>query len=169
MKNKKGITIVSLVVTITILLLLSTVTINVTLDTYRMANVQSYIAKMRVIQGKVDNISGETSDVSGYGFQKLSDLQATDQETYQEFLDKITNPTKYHIDVNTSWNASLDTDVNNYYYFDEKDLEKIGLKNQDVVIVINFATRNVISKKGVEYKGKSYYRQYDLQGGDQLH
>ena len=169
MKNKKGITMVSLVVTITILLLLSTVTINVTLDTYRMANVQNYIAKMKVIQGKVDNISAETSDVSSYGFQKLSDLQTTNPETYQEFLDKITNPAKYHIDVNSSWNASFDTDVNNYYYFDEKDLEKIGLKNQDVVVVINFATRNVISKKGVEYKGDTYYRQYDLQGGDQLH
>lgn len=169
MKNKNGITIVSLVVTITILLLLSTVTINVTLDTYRMANVQSYIAKMKVIQGKVDNISAETNDVSGYGFQKLSDLQTTDNATYQTFLNILSNPTSYNIDTTKSWNDALDSDVNHYYYFEAKDLEKIGLKNQDVVVVINFATRNVISKKGVEYKGKTYYRQYDLQGGDELH
>ncbi len=169
MKNKNGITMISLVVTITILLLLSTVTITITFDTYHMANVQSYIGKMKVIQGRVDNISAETNDVSSYGFRKLSDLQTTDNATYQTFLNILSNPTSYNIDTAKSWNDTLDTDANHYYYFEGKDLEKIGLKNQDVVVIINFETRNVISKIGVKYKDKVYYRQYDIAGGEELH
>ena len=99
---------------------------------------------------------------------KLTDLATTDAETYQLFADRIANPQNYNIDTSNSWDNELDADSNNYYYFSPKDLEKIGLKNQDMTVVINFKTRNVIAKKGVEKEGKTYYRQYDLAGGDIL-
>lgn len=87
---------------------------------------------------------------------------------YQFFSDVIANPLNYNIDTSNSWDNNLDSDSNNYYYFSPKDFEKIGLKNQKMSVVINFKTRNVISKKGVKDKGKMYYRQYDLSGGEEL-
>lgn len=100
--------------------------------------------------------------------KKLSDLATTDVENYQFFSDMIANPQNYNIDISNSWDNALDSDINNYYYFSEKGLEKIGLKNQNRTVIINFKTRNVIEKKGVKYKDKRYYRQYDLSGGEKL-
>lgn len=166
MKNQKGITMVSLVVAIVVLFLISSVTINLSMDTYHIANIQSFISKMKVIQGKVDNIAQETDDVSSYGFQRLTDI--SDEETYQTFLDIISNPSKYNIDTSVSWNSESDSNPENYYYFKENDMEKMGLKNQDLTVIINFATRNIISKNGVLYKNKVYYRQYDVLDGYKL-
>ena len=168
MKNNSGITMVSLVVTIVILFLLASISINVGTESYNMMKIQSFISKMKVIQGKVDNIAEETDDWSDYGFEKLNDKSGDDD--YAFFLDVISNPENYNIDTSNSWNNTLDSDINNYYYFKKDDLEKIGLKNQDATVIINFKTRNVIALKGVknEDDNKKYYRQYDLPGGDSL-
>lgn len=168
MKNQKGITMVILVVTIILLLLLSGVTMTVSLQSLHMANVQSYVSKMKVIQGKVDNFVQETTDIESQGFQKLSDLAMSDKETYDSFLQILANPADYSIDVTKSWDNALDSDVNQYYYFSAKDLEKLGLKNQDLEVIVNFETRNIISGNGIEYQGKTYYRQYEITLGDEL-
>ncbi len=168
MKNENGITMVSLVITILILLMLSTVTFNVGFQMFHMSNMQNFVGKMKVVQSKVDNLIEEKKDIEEYGFTKLSDLEMTDNETYKQFADMLANPEKYNIDVTNSWDSLLDVDKENYYYFEPDDLEKLGLKNQDVTVIINFETRNVIARNGVEYENKMYYRQYDLVAGDRL-
>ena len=125
MKNQKGITMISLVITIVILFLLATVSINLSFDTYSVANIQGFISKMKVIQGKVDNIAEETEDVDSLSYQKLINL--SDEETYDKFLNIISHPEKYNIDTEISWNSELDSDPKNYYYFKENDLEQLGL------------------------------------------
>ena len=168
MKNQKGITMVLLVVTIILLLLLSGITMTVSFQSFDMANVQAYVSKMKVIQGKVDNFVQEAPEIENQEFQKLSELSATDDATYNAFVEMLSNPAKYNIDVTKSWENALDADVNNYYYFTAKDLEKFGLKNQDMDVIVNFQTRNIISRKGIQYKGKTYYRQYDAPLGEKL-
>lgn len=168
MKNQNGITMVILVLTIILLLLLSGITVTVSLQSFHMANVQAYVSKMKVIQGKVDNLAQENVDVEAQGFQKLSELEAKDTATYDAFLQMLSNPSAYDIDVTKSWDNILDADVNQYYYFSAKDLEKLGLKNQDMDVIVNFQTRNIISRKGIAYNGKTYYRQYDINLGEKL-
>lgn len=168
MKKDNGVTMISLVATIAILLLLSTVSYNVGTEAFDMIKVQGFISKLKVIQGKVDNISAETDDVSSYGFTPLTMLQASNPETYNFFVDIILSPTKYNIDTSNSWNSSEDIKVNNYYYFKDDDLKLLGLKNQEIEVIINFKTRNIIAKKGVKKDDKMYYRQYDLSAGESL-
>lgn len=168
MKKNNGITLISLVVTIVILLLISTVTINVGMDSYNLIAVENFTSKLKIIQAKVDNIAEENEDINNYGFTKLSDISGTDQQTYNLFYDIITNPTNYNINTDESWDDESDGNIENYYYFTQDDLEKIGLKNQEISVIINFETRNVIAKKGVKKDDKTYYRQYDLSGGDKL-
>ena len=72
MKNKNGVTMISLVVTILILLLLSTVTVNVGIETYDMIKVENFKSELEVIQGKVDNIAQETDDVSSLRIDKTN-------------------------------------------------------------------------------------------------
>lgn len=168
MKNQNGITMVILVVTIILLLLLSGITMTASFQSFDIANVQAYVSKMKVIQGKVDNFVQEASDIESQGFQKLSELSATDHAIYDAFAKMLSNPAEYNIDVTKSWDNALDTDVGHYYYFTAKDLEKLGLKNQDMEVIVNFQTRNIISRKGIQYKGKTYYRQYDVPLGEEL-
>lgn len=166
MKKNNGITMISLMVTIVILMIISSITINLSLDAYHMVKVQDFIAKMSVIQGKVDQIAEETNDVSQNGFRKLSTLGESDNNL---FLKILQDPTEYNINISKSWNNELDTNPDNYYYFTPNDLDtKLGLKDQDMSVIINFKTRNVISGKGVKINKKIYFRQYDLEGGDTL-
>lgn len=163
MRKNQGITLISLVITIVILLLLSSITITIGTDAYDMVKVQNFISKMKVIQGKVDDIAEEIDDVSSYGFTKLSEVGDT------KFSDMVQHPENYNIDTNHSWNNELDGSIENYYYFTETDLEnQLGLKDQDMTVIINFKTRNIIAKKGVNQNKKWYYRAYDLKGGEQL-
>ena len=166
MKNEKGITLTSLMAMILVLLLLSSITIKMGTESYDVMKANLYVSKLQVIQGKVDNIVEENSNISDLGFTTLKSIEGT--EDYNVFANIIENPSKYNIDTEKSWDDALDSDIDNYYYFTASDLEKIGLSNQDVTVVINFETRNVIEKNGFEDEGKTYYRQYDLAGGEQL-
>ena len=169
MKKNKGITLISLVIVILNLFILSSVTIQVGIRVYNEAKVENYISKLKVIQAKVDNLAEETDDVSSYGFLKLRDAQSIDPEGFQRFNSIIQDPNKYNIQEGTSWNSDLDALIDNYYYFSPKDLEeKLGLKNQDMTVAINFKTRNVIAKSSLKIDDKFYHRQYDIERGSQL-
>ena len=166
MKKNNGITLISVVVTILILIIISTVTMTVGKESYNFIKTENYINKLKIIQGKVDNITEEGSNFDYSQFTTLSSISGTDD--YTLFSNIISNPANYNIDTSKSWDNTYDGDVANYYYFTEKDLEKIGLKNQDMIVIINFKTRNIISQTPVKSKGKKYYRQYDILGGEHL-
>ena len=157
MKKNNGITMISLTITIVILVILSSITVMVNLDAYNITKVQNFIAKMKAIQTRVDHIA-EQNNVGEYA--------EITEEKKQVFSNIIAADT---IDKKNSWNEELDSNIENYSYFTPQDLAKeIGLKDQDIAVFINFKTRNVIAEKGVKRDGKIYYRQYDLEGGDQL-
>lgn len=167
MRNNKGMSMISLVLAMIIMVLLSAITVDVGVQAYNSIRVQNFISQLKVIQGKVDQVSEEEIDFSA--FVKLTDIKNADIETYTKFESIITNPREYNIDTNYSWDDSSDYDLKNYYYFTPESLEsKLGLKDQSLHVIINFETRNVIAKKGVNRDGIYYYRQYDLPGGNQL-
>lgn len=166
MKKSQGITLISLVVTVVIMIIISSVSIQVSVRVYNDAKVENYITKLKVVQSKVDNLVEETDDVSSYEFIPLTTIEAIDANAFTIFTDVIANPQKYNI--NSSWNEESDKKIENYYYFDKDELEKLGLKNQDITVAINFETRNVIAKESLKLNGKVYHRQYDLSGGEKL-
>ena len=159
MRKNKGITMMSLVITIVVLLLLSTMTINLSFDAYNIVKEQNFVAKMKVIQSKVDNIAEEMDNASEYG-SRVGDKESV--------LSKII--ASETINKNNSWDNELDSNPEHYSYFTPETLEtQLGLKDQDMAVFINFKTRNVISEKGVKKDKKIYYRQYDLENGENLH
>ena len=171
MKKNKGVTLISLVITVIILFILSSISIQVSTGVYNVIKVQNYIAKMKVIQSGVDNFVQEYSEnvdtvLASKGFSKLE----ADDENFQDFIEDNEIDVEYlNIDTTDSWNNEIDSNPENYYYFSAKNLEEcFGLKAQNLDVIINFKTRNVISIKGVKQGDNTYYRQYDLKGGDQL-
>jgi len=165
MKNNKGITLMSLVIAILLLFIISSVAVNTGINVYNQIRVENFISKMKLIQAKVDNISEETNDFSSYDFTKLTEGTLE----YKSFEAILKEPEKYNINTSKSWNSELDSNIENYYYFSASDVEKkLGVKDIEEPVIINFETRNVISRDGVLKDKQYYYRQYDLSGGDQL-
>lgn len=160
MKNNKGITLISLSITIFILLLLSSTLIISTRGAYSVVKTQDFISKMKIIQARVDNIAEEDNFV----FPTELKMNSTN-EFYSDF-NNIINDLKD--DQNkTSWVSSpeeiSDEEITNYYCFTPRDLnEKLGIKDVNSTVIINFATRNVIALKGVKIDEKTYYRQCDI-------
>ena len=62
MKNNKGITLISLTVTVFILLLLASTLILSSRGSYSIIKVQNFISKMKIIQAKVDELNKENAD-----------------------------------------------------------------------------------------------------------
>jgi len=142
--NQKGITVISLVITIVIMLILASVTIYVGTDSIEHTKMVSFVSSMQLIQKKVEKIV-EEGNYMGYG----ADL-TTEQETELKNILEI-------------------EDVSNFKYFDSHSIkEQLGIENIEDEIVINFITREVISLLGFEYEGVMYYSQYNLPGGQKL-
>ncbi len=181
MKNQKGITLISLIVTIILLFVLASITTSAGLESYRTMQVQTFVAKMKVVQSKVSQIkadyknwkpeAGQDETIHTYcadvlHFTSTSALPENDQKAFSRIIANIsaTNP--------TSWSKE-DEVLANYFYFDTDTINsKLGLKNvDDLSIIINFETGNIIDRRGVINPKKTnsrIYRQYDYSGGDQL-
>ena len=157
MKNNKGITLITLSITILILLLLSSTLILSTRDTYSVIKLQNFISKMKIIQAKVDEVSENDS------YEPPEELKMDETNgQYSEFLNIITKLKEDGV-------ISESEDLNDYYCFNSNALkQEFGLKDIDLTVIINFDTRNVISANGVTVDGKTYYRQYDIDSGENL-
>lgn len=184
MKNENGVTLVALVTTIILIFIIASVATSTSLTSYKLMKVQNFVAKMQVIQEKVNNTMEEYENWKVQMYNK-PDEDKTMQKYYTDTLkfspasscayvsdfNKIIDLLKADSTIK-SWQLS-DENIANYYYFSPDDLKtKLGLKDMsDMYVIINFATGNVIEKTGVQDPDdneKRIYRQYDHASGTQL-
>lgn len=149
--SNKGITLVALAITIIMLAILTSVTINVGTGTYREMQLQGYVAKMNMIQSRVNVISqkienGDTSynDVG----EDISSLSQTQKNK-----------------INTILNG---TSSDGFKYYNQSSLKELGLDKIDEDVIINLNTRIIYSIIGIKYEGTMYYNQYNLPNGVQV-
>ncbi|MBR3697286.1 MAG: hypothetical protein IKM97_03355 [Clostridia bacterium] len=162
MKTQKGITLISLVVTIIVIVIISTVTIFNGIETYENANIEIFIAKMKIIQEAVDKLCNEytVQEINSMGTSAPSDAK----EVLSEVIEEGAN-----LELKYWYKDAGDEAEENYRYFSIDDISTIlGIKDFDTGIFFNPRTRNVIAISGIKYDGKNYYRQYDLKGGQTL-
>lgn len=150
--NQKGVTLITLVITIIIMFILAAVTIEVGTEDVDFSKRMSFLAYMQTIQTKVDMIA-QNEDYLNYG----EALSSNNKSKLQAILN--------------SGNESFITKINSSYlrYFDSNHISSdLGVDNIDDEIVVDFNTREVISLNGVKYENKKYYTQYYLPGGQTL-
>lgn len=163
-----GITLISLVVTMIVLLLIASISVKVSIGVYQNVIIESYIAKMKIIQSGVDNFVSSNNDVASKlsGVPKLSnssDMADTFIKNGKIDVDGL------NIDIYTSWNSGSDNTPSNYYLFTSENLEKyLGVNDANMTVIINFNTRNIISYECALFDDVEYHRQYDLGIGDKL-
>ena len=146
MKNQKGITLVSLVITIIVLLILASITVNVSLETIRSSNYMAFKTEMQLLQTKVDEIySSDKDNLSNYGVD-----MTTDQK-------EIFNVSEVD-EVLSSKDVDIDQLEQGFKYFSESylvdDLKIEGITRD---YYINMNKRIIIATEPVEYDGVKYY------------
>lgn len=149
--NEKGITLISLLVTIIIMMILAAVTITVGTDDLEKSKMFKFVAYMQTIQTKVDLIV-KNDDYLYYG----QELGNTQKQELQSIIQKEKLLTSIE-------------DSDYLRYFDSNTISsQLEIDDIDDDIVINFNTREVISLKGIKYDDEIYYTQYNLPGGQKL-
>ena len=146
LKSKKGITLISLVITITVLIILASIATYSGINVIKQSKLNKFTAEMKIMQTEVNNLydrysSGETS-VLGTG-------KELDSEANNVF----------------TTNASGITDSSGYRYYDRETIESLGIKEVEEEFYINVEKRSVISRLGFEYEGEKYYTLEQLPNG----
>lgn len=142
--NVKGITLVSLVITIIVLLIITSITIYTGGNIIKKADLQTINTNMMLIQAKVKTISEQAKfnkDTSKYKGTKIS--QITGNSKIQKLIDD-----------------KIIEDNENSYLLSQDDLNTMGLekiKNEDGYVV-NYDTDEIIYVKGFEENNNMYHK-----------
>ncbi len=130
--HKKGVTLISLVVTILILTILATIGISAGTSTLKNVRINEFNVALKTIQTRVNSILEEepTAETLNLLGQSISGLAANKQSAITTAL------------------AGQSSD--GFRYFNKQDLETIGVKEIDREVIINFTTKEVVDINGVE-------------------
>lgn len=154
--EKKGITLISLIVTIVLLLILSSITVSQGLDAYRNSKLKKFVAEMQTIQIKVDLIVANKED-----YTILGEAITTRENAIPILITAFNN--------NELKREYSQEESENYRYFTKENIaEHFEVDNPTSDVIINFATREVVAVDGIEYEGDLYYTQYNLPGGQHI-
>lgn len=142
--NQKGITLLSLVITIIVLLVIGSVTIYTGSNIIKKASLQTINTNMMLIQAKVKTISEQAKfnkDTSKYKGTKVSEV--IDNEKIEEL---VTN--------------KVIEETEKSYLLSQEDLNQMGLEKVKVEdgYVVNYETDEVIYVKGFEANGELHYK-----------
>lgn len=173
MKSNKGITLISLTVTIILIIILAGTITYSGIHVYENMRLENFTAEMKIIQDKVNLICDKYKVSDKYS---VSDESKINDYLEAEGIKKISDNVKDFNDLGLNDEkkekivALLDSDesIDDYLYYNKELLDNnLGLKDLDQEVLINFETRKVISLKGVRYNNQIYYTQYDLPYGDE--
>ncbi len=140
--EEKGITLVTLVVTIIVLLILSTVTITISVDQFDNIKLKGFYTKLETVQQGIEKIA-ETNE---------SYIDSNNNTIYLRDLGEV--PTEEQKNLI----ESLGYTSENFKFFTASQVEQeLEITGVDLDLLIDFNTRNVISTQGIEADGKTYY------------
>lgn len=147
-RNQKGITIVSLVITIIILLIIGGTTVYIGTSVIKQANLQTVNTNMMLIQAKTKTIAEQAkfnNNKDNYKGTVLSDVSGNKK------IDKLLE-------------TGIIEDTSKYYLLSQDDLVSMGLEKIDIEdgYIVNYETEEVIYVKGYENEGVTYHKLNDM-------
>lgn len=151
LSSNKGITLMMLIITIIVLSILTAVTVSVGSSTLKEMQVEAYVAKMNMVQSRVNVISqkvqeGDTS-YANIGTE-ISALSETNKNKVANILNGISS--------------------DGFKFYNQTDLKELGVEKIAEDVIINLNTKKIYSMVGIKYEGTTYYNQYDLPNGVQV-
>ena len=146
LKSKKGITLISLVVTIAVLIILASIATYSGVNVIKESKLNKFIAEMKIMQTEVNNL-----------YDRYSSGEVSVLEIGKELDSEANN-------VFTG-SASGITDSSGYRYYDRETIESLGIEGVEEEFYVNVEKRSVISRLGFEYEGEKYYTLEQLPNG----
>lgn len=151
-KDNKGITLITLIITIILMSILVSVATYSGINTYKSMQVTKFVAQMQLIQAKVDDLV-ESNETEGLGEDTT--------EAQKNVLDLAYKNGEVK-DYNDDYKSK-------YRYISTENLKtQLDIDDIEDEVLINFETREVVSLNGVEYNGNTYYTQYKLPNGQTI-
>lgn len=156
LSNEKGITLISLIITIGVMLLLATVTIGTGTKSLDTTILQGFYMQLEIVQKRVDDIaitneiytnnSGNIVDIKN---NANFNLTASEENALKNILEEE------EINLGTIYSGLT---VSDFKYFSSEELDKIlDLKEIKYNVFIHFPSRTVIAEQGIEVNGEKYY------------
>ena len=150
LNERKGITLVSLVITIVVLLILASIGTSAGIDVIKQAKLNTFTTELEVLQTKVNELYDEYSsgneDVLEYG----QELSQSGGQADKVLISSVSGITDNKAD---------------YRYYDKTTIDALKLEGIDSEFFVNVKTRSVVSYNGMEYEGVTYYTLEQLPQG----
>lgn len=146
--NSKGITIVSLIITIIILLIIGGTTVYIGTSVIKQATLQTVNTNMMLIQAKTKTIAEQA---------KFNNNQDNYKGTV---LSEVSGNKK----IDEMINVGIIDDTSKFYLLSKDDLVSMGLEKIDIEdgYIVNYETEEVIYVKGYENDGITYHKLTDM-------
>ena len=153
MKKNRGITLISLVITIIVLLILASIATYAGINVIRDTHFTRFATALKITQTKVNEIyesytNNKTIEVNGQKYTGNEILNiGKDISTVQGQANKVF----------TAGESGI-TDTTGYKYYDKFLVEALNIEGaKDEEFFINIEKRSVVSFEGMKYEGKNYY------------
>ena len=144
----KGITLISLVITIIVLLILASVATYSGLSVIRSAKLEAFTTEMKIMQTQVNELYEKSKNDDGI-INLGKDLSSVSSQANKVFTE----------------NESGITDKEGYRYFDKETIKDLNIDGVEGEFFVNISKRSVVSYYGFEYEGKNYYTLEQLPNG----
>ena len=156
--NSKGITLISLAITIAVLLILASIATYSGVDVIRQSKLDKFTAEMKVMQTQVNDL-----------YQKYTDgttvTVGSNTYTGDEILNKIGQDLPSNAYSVFTSGASGIIDKTGYRYYNQDTIKGLNIDGVEGEFYVNVKNRSVISAEGLEYDGITYYTLEQLPNG----
>ena len=137
MQNSKGITLVSLVISIIVLLILASIATYSGFNVVNSSKLTAFTAELKVMQTQVNTIYQENKQ-EPIGQEITGDIQTQANIVFTESESGITSQ-------------------DGYRYWNQEQIKELGIEGVEQEFFVNLEKRSVVSYQGLRLEGKTYY------------
>lgn len=144
MKNQKGISLISLVITIVVILILISISTYTGINNVKESRDSAVKTELKLVQQAVlqkytkYNLIGDQSILPGNSYEDFTELN--------DIIGQIAEKTEITIELK-------DDEYSNYYLLDTISLQELGITNTEDEYIVNYTTGEVINKTRLATSG----------------
>ena len=141
MKNKRGITLITLVITITVLVILASIATYSGISVVNSSKFTAFTTELKIMQTQVNSIYEEDKTM------EIGDIITgnTEEQANKVFAELAQDPT------------TGITDEAGYRYWNKELIKQLGINGVEQDFFVNLQKRSIVSYEGLNYDGKTYY------------
>lgn len=152
MKNKKGITLVSLIITIVILLILASIATYSGISVIKSSRLTAFVTELKIMQTQVNAMYEENGGKDPLGEEII---KGNSEEVAEKASIVFTNLAKWWNKQNGESKNAAEI-MEEYKYWSKEKIQELGIDVEQSFFV-NLKKRSVVSSEGFEYEGVVYY------------